>query len=55
MPKLASIRKITSIQPIEELKNIELAHIDSLQVYINIGEFRSCELAVYIAPSSQYD
>lgn len=48
MRKLASIRKITNIQPIEGADAIEVATVDGWKVVIKKGEFAIGDLAVYI-------
>ena len=45
--KLASIRKIESIEPIEGADNIELAHVDGWQCVVKKGDFKAGELCVY--------
>jgi RNA ligase (TIGR02306 family) len=46
--KLASIRRIADIQPIEGADAIEVATIDGWKVVVKKGEFRVGDLAVYI-------
>ena len=46
--KLASIRRIADIQPIDGADAIEVATIDGWKVVVKRGEFRVGELAVYI-------
>jgi RNA ligase (TIGR02306 family) len=48
MRKLASIRRIADIQPIEGADAIEVATIDGWKVVVKKGEFTIGELAVYI-------
>ncbi len=48
MRKLASIRKVSGISPIEGRDRIELAHIDGWQVIVKKGEFTAGDLCVYI-------
>jgi RNA ligase (TIGR02306 family) len=45
--KLASIRMIGSISPIEGADNIELAHVDGWQCVVKKGEFIAGQLCVY--------
>jgi RNA ligase (TIGR02306 family) len=46
--KLATIRKITAIQPIEGADAIEVAVVDGWKVVVKKGEFQVDSLAVYI-------
>jgi len=48
MRKLASIRRIADIQPIEGADAIEVATIDGWKVVVKRGEFAIDELAVYL-------
>lgn len=45
--KLASIRKIASVEPIEGADNIELVHVDGWQCITKKGELKPGELCVY--------
>lgn len=45
--KLASIRKIASIEPIEGADRIELAHVDGWQVIVKKGIFNPGDNAIY--------
>lgn len=47
MRKLATIRRITAIQPIEGADRLELAKIDGWQCVVGKGEFNTGELVVY--------
>jgi len=46
--KLASIRKITDIQPIEGADFIQVATVDGWKVVVKRGEFNVGDLAVYL-------
>lgn len=46
--KLASIRRISEILPIEGADNIELAKVDGWQVVVKKGEFKPSDLCVYL-------
>lgn len=46
--KLASIRRITDIQPIEGADAIQVATVDGWKVVVKKGEFRVGDLAIYI-------
>ena len=48
MRKLASIRRIADIQPIEGADAIEVATIDGWKVVVKKGEFKTGDLAVYM-------
>ena len=48
MRKLASIRRIADIQPIEGADAIEVATIDGWKVVVKKGEFKTGNLAVYM-------
>jgi len=48
MRKLASIRTITNITPIDKADSIELIHIDGWQVVCKKGTFKIGDLCVYI-------
>lgn len=48
MRKLASIRKISDIQPIPDADAIEVATVDGWKVVIKRGEFNVGDLAVYL-------
>ena len=48
MRKLASIRRIDDIQPIEGADAIEVATIDGWKVVVKRGEFTVGDLAVYL-------
>lgn len=48
MRKLASIRRIADIQPIEDADAIEVATIDGWKVVVKKGEFSVGDLAVYL-------
>ena len=52
MRKLASIRKITDIRPIEKADAIECAVIDGWTVVVKKGEYRTGDLAVYFEVDS---
>lgn len=45
--KLASIRRVTKIDPIEGANAIELAHIDGWQCVVKKGDFKDGDLGVY--------
>ena len=45
--KLASIQKISAIEPIEGADRIELAHVLGWQCVVNKGEFKPMDLGVY--------
>src|ERR1700704_851436 len=45
--KLASIRKIASVDPIEGADNIELVHVDGWQCISKKGDFKPGDLCVY--------
>lgn len=45
--KLASIRKISSVEPIEGSDNIELVHVDGWQCVTKKGDFSPGDLCVY--------
>lgn len=47
MRKLATVRKISKITPIQGADNIEVAQVDDWQVVVKKGEFLEGELAVY--------
>jgi len=47
MRKLASIRKISAIKPIQDAEFIELAMVDGWQLVIKKGEFKVGELCIY--------
>lgn len=47
MRKLASVQKITKIEPIEGADRIELAHVLGWQCVVNKGQFREGDYAVY--------
>jgi len=53
--KLATIRKITSISPIEGADSIELAKIDGWQVVVKKGEFKENDPCVYVEIDSILD
>lgn len=48
MRKLASIRKISDIQPIKDADAIEVATVDGWKVVVKKGEYSVGELAVYV-------
>lgn len=48
MRKLASIRKIAELNPIEGADAIEVATIDGWKVVVKKGDFQVGELAVYL-------
>lgn len=48
MRKLATIRKISEIKPIEGADKIELAVLDGWQVVIKKGEYQVNDLVVYL-------
>lgn len=50
--KLASIRRISSLTPIENADMIELAHIDGWGVVVKKGEFNEGDLGVYFEVDS---
>lgn len=52
MRKLASIRKVNSLTPIENADMIELAHIDGWGVVVKKGEFKEGDLGVYFEVDS---
>jgi RNA ligase (TIGR02306 family) len=52
MRKLASIRKISAINPIENADAIEVATIDGWKVVVKRGEFKVGDLAVYLEVDS---
>ena len=39
MRKLASIRKVSKIEPIEKADSLELAHVDGWQCVVGKGQF----------------
>lgn len=45
--KLASIRRVRSIEPIEGADNIELARVDGWQCVVKKGEFKPGDMGVY--------
>ena len=52
MRKLASIQRITHIEPIEGADKIELAHVLGWQCVVNKGQFKENDLAVYFEVDS---
>jgi RNA ligase (TIGR02306 family) len=52
MRKLASIRKIIDISPIEKADLIELAQVDGWRVVVKKGEYKVGDLAVYLEVDS---
>ena len=48
MRKLASIRKISEIKPIDGADNIEIAIVDGWEVVVKKGEYIAGDLTVYI-------
>ena len=48
MRKLASIRRIADIQPIEGADAIEVATVDGWKVVVKKDEFKIGDLAVYL-------
>lgn len=48
MRKLATIRRVTSVSPIEGADKIELIHIDGWEVVTKKGEFKENDFCVYI-------
>ena len=47
MRKLATIQKITNLQPIEGADRIEVAQIEGWHVVVRKGEFKVNDLCVY--------
>ena len=47
MRKLATIRKISEVKPIENADNIELAKVDGWQLVIKKGEFTLGDWGIY--------
>lgn len=50
--KLATIRTVSSVEPIEGADFIELAHVDGWQCVVKKGEFRPGDLCVYFEVDS---
>lgn len=50
--KLASIRKVTEIKPIEGADNIEVAKVDGWECVVKKGDFKVGDLAVYFEEGS---
>lgn len=51
--KLASIRRVSSLEPIDGADRIELAHIDGWQCVVRKGEFKEGDLGVYFEIDSR--
>jgi len=47
MRKLASIRKVSKIEPIEKADSLELAHVDGWQCVVGKGQFKEGDEAIY--------
>ena len=51
--KLASVRKVSRVEPIENADRIELAHVDGWQVIVKKGEFKPGDRGIYFEIDSK--